>query len=64
MKKFNLDFYCNAFGIKSPKSHGITGMEIKELYKAGKTREIALYCREDINATFELYKIWNSYLNI
>ena len=64
MRKFNLDFYCNAFGIESPKSKGITGMEVKELYKAGRIKDIAIYCGEDIKATYELYKIWNEYLNI
>lgn len=63
-RKFNLDFYCHAFGIKSPKSKGITGMEVKELYKAGRIKEIAIYCSEDVKATYELYKIWNAYLNI
>ncbi|MBK8945314.1 MAG: ribonuclease H-like domain-containing protein [Ignavibacteriae bacterium] len=63
-RKFNLDFYCHAFGIKSPKSKGITGMEIKELYKAGKIKDIAIYCGEDVKATYELYKIWEDYLNI
>jgi DNA polymerase elongation subunit (family B) len=63
-KKFNLDFYCYAFGIKSPKSKGITGMEVKELHKAGRIDDIAIYCGEDIRATYELFKIWNKYLNI
>ncbi len=63
-KKFNLDFYCHAFGIDSPKSKGITGMEVKELYKAGRIKDIAIYCGKDVNATYELYKIWNQYLNI
>lgn len=63
-KKFNLDFYCYGFGIESPKSKGITGMDVKELYKAGRIKEIAVYCGEDVKATYELYKIWNSYLNI
>lgn len=63
-RKFNLDFYCNAFGITSPKSKGITGMEIKELYKAGKVKDIAVYCGEDVKATYGLYKIWDEYLNI
>lgn len=63
-KKFNLDFYCHAFGIESPKSKGITGMEVKELYRAGRMKEIAIYCNADVKATFELYQIWNKYLNI
>ncbi len=63
-RKFNLDFYCHAFGIPSPKEKGITGMEVKELYKAGRIKDIAVYCGEDVKATYELYKIWNEYLNI
>ena len=61
-RKFNLDFYCHSFGIESPKGKGITGMEIKELYKAGKTKEIGVYCADDVRATFELYKIWKEFL--
>lgn len=63
-RKFNLDFYCHAFSINSPKAKGITGMEVKELYKAGRIKEIAIYCSEDVKATHELFKIWNTYLNI
>lgn len=63
-KKFNLDFYCQSFGIESPKSKGVTGMEVSELYKAGRIKDIAIYCGDDIKATFELYKIWDEYLNI
>ncbi len=63
-RKFNLDFYCRAFGIKSPKANGITGMDIKTLYDAGKTDEIAVYCGEDILATAKLYDIWKNYLNV
>lgn len=63
-KKFNLDFYCRAFGIESPKSKGVTGMDVKELYKAGRVDEIAVYCGEDVKATYELYKIWDEYLHL
>ncbi|GBD91466.1 putative 3'-5' exonuclease related to the exonuclease domain of PolB [bacterium BMS3Abin04] len=64
IRKFNLDFYCHAFGIESPKSKGVSGMDVKELYKAGRVKDIAIYCGEDVKATYELYKIWESYLNI
>ncbi len=64
VKKFNLDFYCHSFGIESPKSKGITGMEVKELYKAGRIKDIAVYCGKDVKATFQLYNIWQNYLNI
>lgn len=63
-KKFNLDFYCHSFGIESPKEKGITGMDIKELYKAGRIKDIAVYCGKDVKATYKLFKIWNDYLNI
>ncbi|PIQ08850.1 MAG: 3'-5' exonuclease [Ignavibacteriales bacterium CG18_big_fil_WC_8_21_14_2_50_31_20] len=63
-KKFNLDFYCKSFGIESPKSHGVSGMDVKQLYAAGKIEEIATYCAHDVEATFQLYKIWNEFLNI
>jgi len=61
-RKFNLDFYSRAFGIESPKSNGITGMDVNELYRAGKIEDIAIYCGDDIKATAELYSIWETYL--
>jgi hypothetical protein len=63
-KKFNLDFYCKSFNIESPKSHGVSGMDVKELYNAGKIEEIATYCAYDVEATYKLYKVWDKYLNI
>jgi 3'-5' exonuclease len=62
-RKFNLDFYCNAFGIKSPKSKEVSGMEVKNLYEAERIKDIAIYCGDDIYATYQLYKIWDEYLN-
>ncbi len=64
IKKYNLDFYCKSFGIKSPKSEGVTGLDLSHLYKEGKFREIARYCLGDVIATAELFKRWNAYLNI
>lgn len=61
-RRFNLDFYCKAFGIESPKSHGVTGMDVKNLMAAGKSREIAEYCLRDVRATVELYKLWRERL--
>ena len=63
-KSFNLDFYCHAFGIESPKSKGVSGMEVHELYKAGKIKEVASYCAGDVNATYKLFKVWDTCLNI
>ena len=64
IRKFNLDFYCKSFGIESPKSKGVSGMEVKQLYEAGRIKEIAVYCGQDIRATYELFKIWDEYLNL
>jgi DNA polymerase elongation subunit (family B) len=62
IRKFNLDFYCKAFGIESPKSHGITGLDLGELYDQGRFREIAEYCYRDLKATAELYFRWQQFL--
>jgi len=61
-RKFNLDFYCKAFGIESPKSHGVTGMNIGDMMQAGQYREIAEYCLRDVRATVHLHKIWKERL--
>lgn len=61
-RKFNLDFYCKAFGIDSPKGHGITGMDVKQLMAERKYREIAEYCLRDVCATVQLYQIWKERL--
>ena len=61
-RRFNLDFYCKAFGIESPKSQGVTGMDVKDLLAAGKYREIAEYCLRDVRATVMLYQIWRDRL--
>jgi 3'-5' exonuclease len=61
-RRFNLDFYCKAFGIESPKSHGVSGMDVNDLVKAGCYRQIADYCLRDVHATVQLYKIWKERL--
>jgi len=61
-RRFNLDFYCKAFGIESPKSAGVTGMDVTTLMAEKKFREIAEYCLRDVRATVELYKIWKERL--
>lgn len=63
-RKFNLDFYCQSFGIESPKSKDISGMEVKNLYEAGRIKDIAVYCSKDIFATYQLYKIWNEHIHL
>lgn len=61
-RRFNLDFYCKAFGVESPKSHGVTGLDVGHLLAAGRFREIAEYCLRDVQATVLLYQIWRDRL--
>jgi len=62
-RRFNLDFYCKAFGIKSPKSEGITGYDVTRLVSEGRYREIAEYCLRDVQATVLLYHFWRERLS-
>ena len=61
-RRFNLDFYCKAFGIPSPKSHGVTGMDVGRLMAEGRGWDVADYCLGDVHATVKLYKIWKERL--
>jgi 3'-5' exonuclease len=61
-RRFNLDFYCKAFGIPSPKAGGITGHDVTRLMNEGRGREIATYCLGDVQATVDLYKFWKERL--
>ena len=61
-RKFSLHMWCQAFGIKSPKEEGITGLQVKDLFKEGRYKDIAKYCLGDIKATKELYRYWEKYL--
>ena len=61
-RRFNLDFYCKVFGIESPKSHGVTGLDMNEMLAAGRYQEIAEYCLRDVQATVLLYQIWKERL--
>jgi len=64
IRKFNLDFYCKAFGVDSPKSHGVTGLRLGTLWNEKRFREIAEYCLGDLKATAELYRRWEAYLKV
>lgn len=62
-KKFNFDFYAHTFGITSPKSQGVDGSKVHNMFAEGKIKEISEYCLRDVQATFELFLFWNDYLN-
>lgn len=61
-RRFSLHMWCTAFGIKSPKEDGVTGLQVKGLYKDGKYKDIARYCMRDISATKQLFLYWEKYL--
>ena len=63
-RKGSLHLWCRAFGIKSPKSEGITGDDVKELFKKKKYLEIAKYNVGDLKATKQLFEVWDTYFNI
>ncbi len=62
-RKGSLHLWTRAFGIKSPKSEGITGDDVSNLFKKKKYLDIARYNARDLQATRELYKKWEDYLN-
>jgi DNA polymerase elongation subunit (family B) len=61
-RRFSLDMWCRTFGIKSPKESGITGDDVKGLFKAGRYLDIARYCIGDLRATRELLFFWENYI--
>ncbi len=63
-RKGGLHLWSRAFGIKSPKSGGITGDDVGKLYAEKKFLDIAKYNVGDLRATCDLYEKWESYLNL
>ncbi|MEK7506533.1 MAG: ribonuclease H-like domain-containing protein [Patescibacteria group bacterium] len=61
-KKGNLHLWSRVFGIKSPKTEGITGEDVGQLFKEGKCLDIARYNVGDLRATRELYLTWERYI--
>lgn len=61
-KKGSLHLWSNLFGIKSPKSEGVTGDDVGRLFKEGKYLDIAKYNAGDLFATKQLYDKWDKYL--
>jgi hypothetical protein len=55
-RKWNLDFACKAFGVESPKEHGLDGYAVGHYYRENRLREIALYGRRDVEATARLFQ--------
>jgi DNA polymerase elongation subunit (family B) len=62
-RRYNLDFFCKAFGIPTPKNKGFTGLDLADMFRAKRYREIAQYCIGDVQATAALYRKWDEFLN-
>ncbi|MFZ4621788.1 MAG: ribonuclease H-like domain-containing protein [Bacteroidota bacterium] len=63
-RRFSLDFYCKSFGIESPKSKGISGLDMRKLVEEQRYRDIAEYCFGDVLATAQLHQRWGQFLNV
>jgi 3'-5' exonuclease len=57
-----LHLYCRAFGIPSPKSHGVSGDDISTLFRTHRYDDIASYNADDVIATTALYEKWCAHL--
>lgn len=60
-RKGSLHLWTRAFGIESPKAQGVTGDDVRGLFKEGKYREIARYNARDLWATLELYRRYRDF---
>jgi len=61
-RKFSLDMWCRTFASKSPKEGGITGYDVKDLYRSGRGLDIAKYCAGDLKATAQLLSVWENFI--
>lgn len=59
-RKGTLEFFCEVFGVSSPKS-GLDGSKVGQYFDEGRLDEIANYCLADCKATAELYRKIQSY---
>jgi hypothetical protein len=60
-RKFGLDLWCRALGIKSPKEE-FSGKDVGDIFRAGRYLDIARYCVRDVRATAELFRLWETYV--
>jgi DNA polymerase elongation subunit (family B) len=60
-RKGSLHLWTRAFGIESPKAQGVTGDDVRTLFKEGKFKEIARYNARDLVATLALYERYRDY---
>ena len=58
-----VDHLPHVDGIPTPKDRGFTGLDLPEMFKAKRYKEIAEYCMGDVRATALLYQRWDEFLN-
>lgn len=61
-RRFSLDMWCRTFGIRSSKEEGISGADVKDLFRDGRHMDIARYCARDVCATRELFHVWEQFI--
>jgi hypothetical protein len=52
-----LDALCKALGVESPKDGEMDGSQVYDAWAAGKVEEIAAYCKKDVEAARECYRV-------
>ncbi|OGK15851.1 hypothetical protein A2774_05955 [Candidatus Roizmanbacteria bacterium RIFCSPHIGHO2_01_FULL_39_12c] len=57
--KCSLDKLAHAFGFESSKNEQMNGRLVSRAYKQGRIKEIADYCKKDVNLTRKIYKRMN-----
>lgn len=60
--KGSLHLWSRAFGVKSPKTEGVTGDDVGRLFKEKRYVDIAKYNVGDLRATKELFEYWEKYI--
>lgn len=60
-RKGSLHLWTRAMGIESPKAQGVTGDDVRMLFKEGKYQDIARYNARDLWATLELYRRYQEF---
>ncbi|HCC22301.1 hypothetical protein A2480_04160 [Candidatus Uhrbacteria bacterium RIFOXYC2_FULL_47_19] len=62
-RRGSLHEWCLAFGIPSPKTSDVSGSEVGRMFTSGQYLDIARYNVLDLQATRELYRRWDEFLN-
>ncbi len=56
-QRYSLEAYAIGYGFENPKSAGVDGSKVGEMYEAGRLDEIAEYCLRDVRTTARLLEV-------